>query len=199
MSRFSHARRVRLEWLSYQNERNMPELTGWENFYVIVGSSAGALIGLQFVVITLIAEIPIVKDIERSSSVFAAPTIVHFVSVLILSAIIGAPWRAIVAAAILWVLMVLIGLTYVVLVARRMKLQTAYSPEFEDRLFHVVLPSAAYGTLAISAFTAPAHTREALFGVAAAALLLLLVGIHNAWDAVTYHVFVKSKHNERHQ
>jgi hypothetical protein len=27
---------------------------GWENFYVIVGSSAGALIGLQFVVITLI-------------------------------------------------------------------------------------------------------------------------------------------------
>ena len=178
---------------------NMPELTGWENFYVIVGSSAGALIGLQFVVITLIAEIPIVKDMERASSAFATPTIVHFVSVLILSAIIGAPWRAIVAAAILWGLMGLIGLTYVVLVARRMKLQTAYSPEFEDRLFHVVLPSAAYGTLAISAFTAPAHTREALFGVAAAALLLLLVGIHNAWDAVTYHVFVKSKHNERHQ
>ena len=36
----------------------MPALTEWENFYVIVGSSAGALIGLQFVVITLIAERP---------------------------------------------------------------------------------------------------------------------------------------------
>ena len=35
--------------------------------------------------------------------------------------------------------------------------------------------------------------REALFGVAAAALLLLFVGIHNAWDAVTYHVFVKKR------
>jgi len=33
----------------------MTALDGWENFYVIVGSSAGALIGLQFVVITLIA------------------------------------------------------------------------------------------------------------------------------------------------
>jgi len=32
----------------------MTALSGWENFYVIVGSSAGALIGLQFVVITLI-------------------------------------------------------------------------------------------------------------------------------------------------
>ena len=40
----------------------MPALTGWENFYVIVGSSAGALIGLQFVVITLIVEIPIVRQ-----------------------------------------------------------------------------------------------------------------------------------------
>ena len=32
----------------------MTALDGWENFYVIVGSSAGALIGLQFVVLALI-------------------------------------------------------------------------------------------------------------------------------------------------
>jgi len=37
---------------------------------------------------------------------------------------------------------------------------------------------------------------EALFGIGAAALLLLFIGIHNAWDAVTYHVFVK-KQGER--
>ena len=37
----------------------MTVLNGWENFYVIVGSSAGALIGLQFVVIMLIAAKPI--------------------------------------------------------------------------------------------------------------------------------------------
>jgi hypothetical protein len=33
----------------------MTELSGWEHFYSVVGSSAGALIGLQFVVLTLIA------------------------------------------------------------------------------------------------------------------------------------------------
>ena len=63
----------------------------------------------------------------------------------------------------------------------------------------VVLPLGAYATLAVSAFTALSHTREALFGVAATALVLLVVGIHNAWDAVTHHVFVKTNHNERHQ
>ncbi len=174
----------------------MPELTGWENFYVIVGSSAGALIGLQFVVITLVAETSI-KDVERASSAFATPTIVHFGSVLILSAIISAPWHAMFAVAVLWGLIGLIGLTYVVMVIRRMRLQTAYSPEFEDRLFHVVLPLGAYTTLAVSALTALSLTRESLFGVAAAVLVLLVVGIHNAWDAVTYHVVVKTRHNDR--
>ncbi|PYS00913.1 MAG: hypothetical protein DMG15_26955 [Acidobacteria bacterium] len=80
----------------------MAALAGWENFYVIVGSSAGALIGLQFVVITLIAEIPIVTDMERASSAFATPTIVHFGAVLLLSAVISAPWHGIAGAAILW-------------------------------------------------------------------------------------------------
>ena len=37
--------------------KGMTLLSGWENFYVI-GSSAGVLIGLQFVVVTLIAERP---------------------------------------------------------------------------------------------------------------------------------------------
>jgi len=44
--------------------------------------------------------------------------------------------------------------------------------------------------LSLSALAAPFHAREALFGVGAAALLLLFVGIHNASDSVFYHVFV---------
>src|SRR6185437_9147750 len=67
-------------------------LSGWENFYVIVGSSAGALIGLQFVVITLIADLPIGRGAEQGAEAFATPTIVHFGTVLLLSAILNAPW-----------------------------------------------------------------------------------------------------------
>jgi len=52
---------------------------------------------------------------------------------------------------------------------------------------------AAYLTLAVSALATHSHPHEALLGVGAAALLLLFVGIHNAWDAVTYHVFARKK------
>ena len=71
----------------------MTALSTWENFYVIVGSSAGALIGLQFVVITLIAELPI-AGVAQASSAFGTPTIVHFGAVLLLSAVLSAPWQA---------------------------------------------------------------------------------------------------------
>jgi len=54
------------------------------------------------------------------------------------------------------------------------------------------LPLAAYAILAFSTFAASSYTREALFGVGASALLLLFIGIHNAWDATTYNVFTES-------
>ena len=79
------------------------------------------------------------------------------------------------------------------IVDRRMRRQAVYKPEFEDRLFHVLLPFAAYAMLAASACAAYSHPRPALFLVGAAALLLLFIGIHNAWDIVTYHVFVRRR------
>ena len=171
----------------------MPALTGWENFYVIVGSSAGALIGLQFVVLTLVADMPIVRDLERASSAFATPTIIHFCAVLLLSAVISAPWQRITGAAIVWAVLGLGGVAYILIAARRMRMQTAYSPVFEDWLFHILLPFGAYGTIAGSAYIVRLHLGGALFGVAASVLVLLFVGIHNAWDAVTYHLFVRQR------
>jgi hypothetical protein len=166
----------------------MTALDGWENFYVIVGSSAGALIGLQFVVIALIAETPDARADAQAGAAFSTPSVVHFGVVLLLSAIISAPWHTIGAVRVVWGLVGISGIVYAIIVARRMRLQTAYRPVFEDWLFHVLLPLAAYGILAVSAYVAQSHARPALFLVAAATLLLLFVGIHNAWDAVTYHV-----------
>ena len=176
----------------------MTALAGWENFYVIIGSSAGALIGLQFVVITLIADMPLRRDQAQAGAAFATPTIVHFSAVLLLSGMLSAPWNGITGPGILLGLLGAGGIVYEIIVTRRMRAQTAYRPEFEDWLFHTLLPFAAYLLLTVSAYAARFHTRQALFGVAAAALLLLFIGIHNAWDAVTYHVFVtRQKGTER--
>jgi hypothetical protein len=168
----------------------MTELARWVNFFVIVGSSAGALIGLQFVVMALIADMPRTPNQAQAGHAFATPTIVHFATVLVLSAALSAPWRGIGGPSLFWGLIGLCGLVYVAIVTRRLRRQTAYQPVFEDWLFHALLPLAAYATLAVSAWEARAKAHQAMFGVAAAALLLLFIGIHNAWDAVTYHIFV---------
>jgi hypothetical protein len=171
----------------------MTPLNGWENFYVIVGSSAGALIGLQFVVMTLIAGRSVARGEAQAGDAFSTPSVVHFGVVLLLSAVLSAPWDGIGAVAVLWGLVGLIGIVYVAVVARRMRAQTVYKPVFEDWLFHVLLPLAAYAILAGSAFVARSSALTALFLVGAAALLLLFVGIHNAWDTVTHLVFVEKQ------
>jgi len=165
---------------------------GWENFYVIVGSSAGALIGLQFVVVTLIAGRPIGRAEAQAGRAFATPSVVHFGVVLLLSAMVSAPWNEVTIVAALWGIVGLGGVVYVVLVSRRMRSQGAYQPVFEDWCFHVLLPLAAYIILAISSYAAQYDAGPALFLVGAAVLVLLVIGIHNAWDAVTYQVFVRS-------
>jgi hypothetical protein len=176
---------------------DMSELADWNSFYVIVGSSAGALIGLQFVVMALIAETPSARPNAQAGAAFSTPSVVHFGVVLLLSAIISAPWHTIGAVGVVLGLVGIGGTVYAIVVARRMKLQTTYRPVFEDWLFHGLLPFAAYGILAVSAYVAQSHARPALFLVAVATLLLLFVGIHNAWDAVTYHVLVSRREEHK--
>ena len=85
------------------------------------------------------------------------------------------------------------------MVAPRMRRQSTYGPVFEDWLFHVWLPAAAYLSLASSAVVASGHGRESLFSVGGAVLLLLFVGIHNAWDAVAYHALVGNLDSSKEQ
>src|SRR5437763_16630013 len=104
----------------------MTVLDGWENFCVIVGSAAGALIGLQFVGMTLLADMPMARSDAQAGEAFGTPNVVHFGVVLLLSAIVSAPWHGIAIVAILWGLVGLSGVVYSIIVARRMRRQTVY-------------------------------------------------------------------------
>jgi len=174
-------------------------LAGWQNFYVIVGSSAGALIGLQFV--ALLANLPRAAGQGQSgAAAFATPNIVHFGTVLLISVILSGPWNRIVGAAVLWGCVGVTGIVYEVIIAWRMRTQTVYRPVFEDWMFHAALPLAAYATLAGSALAACSRVGVALGAVAVAVIVLLFAGIHNAWDAATYHIFVvRPRHEESDQ
>jgi hypothetical protein len=175
----------------------MQALAEWENFYLIVGGASGALIGLQFVVMTLIAEHP-PKGITGAGSAFATPTIIHFSAVLLVSALLNMPVHTITILAFIWGLMGVGGVLYLLYVTRIMRQQTVYQPELVDYLFYIALPVIAYLTLAVLALFALYRLNDVLFGIAAAALILLFTGIHNAWDSIAYHVFmnIRNEHSE---
>jgi hypothetical protein len=168
---------------------NVPlPLAGWESFYVIVGSSAGALTGLMFVVVTLMAELEM-KSTRPTFTAFASPTIVHFCVVLVMSAGMSAPWPSLSTVALFIDVCGGAGVVYCLIVGRRMFRQTQYKPVFEDWLWHVVLPHVAYIVIIAAGVFLLRATTASLFAFAAASMVLLLVGIHNAWDTVTYIAF----------
>jgi hypothetical protein len=160
-------------------------LSQWESFYVIVGSSAGGLTGLWFVVMTLVGDSNIPRS-EESAHAFGTPNVVHFTAVLVLSAILSVPWHSLKDAAHLIGLMGILGVLYVLIVFRRMRRQHSYKPELEDWLFHLVLPLLAYASLFVSAAGMAHEQNWALFLVGAVAIAQLCIGIHNAWDTVVY-------------
>src|SRR5438067_6607077 len=170
---------------SIMQEAAVSPLTTWQNFYVIIGSSAAALTGLMFVVITLITG----TRMRRSSGTVAAfgtPTVVHFCAALLVAALLSAPWQALWNAGLLLGLTGLGGVTYVVIVVRRARRQTDYQPVLEDWLFHTVFPLVSYTALLVAAIVLPGNPAPPLFVIAGGTVLRLFTGIHNAWDNVIY-------------
>ena len=160
-------------------------LTAWENFYVIVGSSAAALTGLQFVVIALVADARR-KSSSREIAAFGTPTIIHFCAVLLISTILSAPWPLLSYGGIALACCGITGSGYALLIVQRARRQTGYKPVLEDWLFHAIFPLIAYIALFICGILLSHNSAIILFITAGVALLLLFIGIHNAWDAVIY-------------
>lgn len=160
-------------------------LIAWQNFYIIVGSSAGALTGLLFVVVTLVSGRS--REVATWGTVtFTTPTVVHFAVVLSIAALLSAPWTAAGPVALLLGLASLAGFGYSLIVLRRMRRRIGYEPMGEDWLWFVTAPMIAYFVLLGMGLLYLVRPEAALFGVGAALLLLLLVGVRNAWDLATY-------------
>lgn len=164
----------------------MSTFTAWNNFYIIVGSSAGALTGLTFVVATLMqGRQP--QGLNRAVAAYTTPTIVHLGAALLVCTALSAPWPALAPVDFLLGLTGLAGSVYVGIVMRRIRRVEIYEPVVEDWVWRGILPLVAYVALVVAAsLLRPGSATLALFGVGAAVVLLLFIGIHNAWDEVTF-------------
>ena len=161
-------------------------LSGWESFYVVVGSSGAALTGLQFVVITLIADLPR-RNSSNAINAYGTPTVVHFGVALLIASIISAPWPLLWPVGAMLALIGAFGVGYVAIVYRRAaRAQSEYAPVFEDWLWHTILPFIAYAGVGVAGAVLTLHPVGMLFIVGAMTLLMLFIGIHNAWDTVMF-------------
>ena len=121
----------------------------------------------------------------------------HFCAVLLISAILSAPWTSWASPAVALGLLGFAGAGYALIIARRARRQTGYVPVFEDWLTHVALPFVSYALTGVAALMLGRHATGALFVIAAMTLVLLFVGIHNAWDTVTYIVITAPADNDQ--
>jgi hypothetical protein len=163
----------------------MPALDAWRNFYVIVGSSAGALIGLQFVVIALITSIR--TQVEHTSMrAFASPTTVYFSSVLLLAGLMNVPYEGATPLGAFLVAVGAIGVGYVMRVLRHQFRQSGYTPDAGDWAWYSILPVLSYTAILVAGSLTWTNPHVSLDLTAASAMLLLLVGVHNAWDGAVW-------------
>jgi hypothetical protein len=159
-------------------------VTGWQNFFVIVSTAAGALTGLMFVVIALRRE-ALATAPRHGLRSFATPTIVHFTTVLGLAALLAMPGLKSTGVGWILVLVGASGLTYTAWIIRSAR-RFEYQSDLEDTIFHFTLPPLAHGGFVLSGVLAWEHHTNVMYIVAAGLLTLLIVGIHNAWDSAVW-------------
>lgn len=171
------------------SESAAPLLAAWTSFYVMTGSSAAALTGLMFVVITLVTRTEN-KSAQDGIATFSTPTVMYFGIVLLISAILCAPWHSLTYVALLIGLIGLWGVVYslrvIFRVIFRIRPRSAYAPDLEDWMWYTILPFVVYAIILVGAITIALHPSLGLFILAAAVIFLIFTGIRNAWDTVTF-------------
>jgi hypothetical protein len=76
---------------------------------------------------------------------------------------------------------------------RRAVQQRDYEPVFEDWAWHAAIPTLAYASWIYGGLQLERGRVDAPYFVGGAALLLLFVGIHNAWDTVVYVIVERTR------
>jgi hypothetical protein len=165
-------------------------LADWQTFYVVIGSSGAALTGLTFIVITITAEANAQRDpMARLNGLraFITPTVVHFVSALWLSAVMTVPRQTADSLAVCLALSGLAGVGYCARVTYYLRATTAaYKPFVSDWVWNVILPLLAYLCIAMLGLLLRDFPVVTLYLVGGLTLLLLFIGLHNAWDVVVW-------------
>ena len=157
----------------------------WDSFYLLIGGASGALIGLLFIVVTLIRGGDSGQRL-RAASIFMTPTVVHLSMVLTVSALATAPGIPMSAAGAAFAACALVcvgfsGRSLMMLATGGIK-----AAHWSDLWGYGVAPLAVSLALLVSITAIWFAPDWAPRGIAASLIATLLMAIRNAWDLVTW-------------
>jgi len=156
----------------------------WQSFYQMTGGIAATLIGLLFIVVSLLAGRPR-SAVMQGARLFTTPTLFNLVSVLAISAIALVPDGADSYHGVMMCGWGVASLTY--LVTRTAGLRAISEPtHWSDRWCYGYAPTAIYLALTVASLAICAALPHAVALVAICLVTLLLVTIRNAWDLITW-------------
>jgi hypothetical protein len=160
----------------------------WESFYIIVGPTAGALIGIMFVVATLTAGMDATRR-KRGAQIYISPIVFHFAVIVIVSAITAVPDIPPVATGVMLALCAGAGLLYAATTAIRVftvRIDTTGPIDRSDKFFYGILPPLVYAAFAAAVATIWVAPPHAPYAIGAVMVALLFLGVRNAWDLATF-------------
>jgi hypothetical protein len=158
----------------------------WHDFFVLLGTAAGTLVGLLFVAASVSSG---VFTLERRAPLrmFLTATVVHFGSVLAVSLIMLLPLTSWLMLGVVVLICGLVGLGYSGLAVRDSVHDGLITTiDWEDRTWYGILPFLAYLIELIAGIVLACGAAAGCGVLAVSAGLLLLAGIHNAWDITVW-------------
>ena len=153
---------------------------GWHEFYVLMGTAAGALVGLTFVAASNGSRLFGEKQ-RPALEVFLGPTVVHFTAVMIVSILALIPTHQWYSFAWLYAVTGVLGLPYAVIVLIAFYAR-GYEVSWVDRVFYTLLPPAGYSLMLLATLLLYTRSGWGLTTAAAALVALMIAGVRNAWD-----------------
>ncbi|HEX3576235.1 MAG TPA: hypothetical protein VHU42_16680 [Rhodopila sp.] len=170
----------------------MPPLTdalaAWRDFYALLGTASATMVGLLFVAASVGSGV-FSADRIAPLRMFLSASVVHFSGVLAVSLVLLAPLRSQFLLASLVVACGLFGLAYCA-VSWRDTVRDGLSKriDLEDRIWYAFMPVAGYLLETASGVTLFGQLHLGCAAVAVSEGLLLLIGIHNAWDITIWSI-----------
>jgi hypothetical protein len=161
-------------------------LAQWHDFYTLIGEASATLVGLIFVAASIGAEV-FTRSHQAGVRSFLSPTVVHFTAILVICLLASMPTQTWSVLGLLQTWVGAIGLVYSGWVWRRMmKHGIAASIDTIDRLWYALLPIPAYLLVIVAGVSLCKQLWFSLDVLASALIMLLLIGIRNAWDMTVW-------------